>query len=85
MRVITDLALAKGVSQPMFIRVEPSAGVKPGHSYAFTVVLRSGPDHMPVGGSTYRFECVPSPKEKLPATIARRSIPLGQGKSSQWG
>jgi hypothetical protein len=28
------------------------------------VVLRSGPDHMPVGGSTYRFECVPSPKEK---------------------
>jgi hypothetical protein len=63
-RVITDLALAKGVSQPMFIRVEPSAGVKPGDSYAFTVVLRSGPDHMPVGGSTYRFECVPSPKEK---------------------
>jgi hypothetical protein len=42
-RVITDLALAKGVSQPMFIRVEPSAGVKPGDSYAFTVVLRSGP------------------------------------------
>ena len=63
-RVITDLALAKGVSQPMFIRVEPSAGVKPGDSYAFTVVLRSGSDHMPVGGSTYRFECVPSPKEK---------------------
>ena len=60
-RVITDLALAKGVSQPMFIRVEPSAGVKPGDSYAFTVVLRSGPDHMPVGGSTYRFECVHPP------------------------
>jgi len=63
-RVITDPALAKGVSQPMFIRVEPSAGVKPGDSYAFTVALRSGPVHMPAGGSTYRFECVPSPKEK---------------------
>jgi len=75
MPFITDLALAKRVSQPVFIRVEPSAGVKPGDSYAYTVVLRSGPDHMPVGGSTYRFECVPSPKEKWPATIARRSVP----------
>jgi hypothetical protein len=59
LRVITDLALAKGVSQPMFIRVEAPADVKLGDSHTFTAVLRSGKDHQPVGGSTYRFECVP--------------------------
>jgi hypothetical protein len=56
---IPGLSLVPGATQPVFLRVTPPAGAKPGDRWDFTVAI-GGRESMsqPFGGSTYLIEIV---------------------------